>query len=125
MQLTGQFSQLSRPRQALVRLFQSINYGYVRELNVRDQEPVLNGPSPIVLVDLKLDAEDHPRDELAAANFELCREVGRLMSLLDRIEHGKISSIEVRAGIPRRILLEKPLTEDSELVERLLGSCLL
>ena len=118
MQLTGQFSQLSRPRQALVRLFQSINYGNVRDLNVRDQEPVLASPSPIVVVDLKLDAEDHSRDELAAADFELCAEVGRLISFLDRMQDGKISSIEVRAGIPRRILFEKPLTEGGELMER-------
>jgi hypothetical protein len=87
-------------------------------LNVRDQEPVLASPSPIVVVDLKLDAEDHSRDELAASDFELCAEVARLMSLLDRIGNGKISKLEVRAGIPRRIHLEKSLTEDGELVER-------
>ena len=111
MKLTGHFSQLSRPRQALVRLFQSIDYGYVRDLNVTDREPVLANPAPVVVVDLKLGADERPRGELAAADFELCAEVGRLMSLLDGIPHGKISSIEVRAGIPRRLLLERSLTE--------------
>jgi hypothetical protein len=33
------------------------------------------------------------------------------MALLDKIHHGKISKLEVRAGLPRRILLENLLTE--------------
>jgi hypothetical protein len=33
------------------------------------------------------------------------------MSLLDRIRQERISNVEVRAGIPRRIVLEKLLTE--------------
>ena len=118
MKRPGQFSQLSPPRQDLVRLFQSINYGYVRDLNVLDREPVLASRPPIVVVDLKLDVDQLLRDEVTAVDFELCAEVGRLMSLLDRIRNGKISSIEVRAGIPRRILFEKSLTEGGELVER-------
>jgi hypothetical protein len=112
------FSQLSTSRKALVRLFQSINYGHIRDLRVHDREPFLANPSPVVLVDLKLDAEEHPRDELAADDFELCAEVERLMSVLDRLPHGKISIIDVRAGIPRRIVIEKLLTEGGELMER-------
>jgi hypothetical protein len=110
MPATVRFSQLSIPRQGLVRLCQETNYGHIHDLAVRDRDPVLTGPAPAVLVDIRLDREERPRHELAAADFGLCAEVGRLMSLLDRIRHGKISSIEARAGIPRRIFLEKPLT---------------
>jgi hypothetical protein len=108
------FSQLSTPRKALVRLFQSINYGHIRDLSVDDREPVLASPSLVVLVDLKLDAEELPRHEVSVDDFELCAEVERLMSFLDRVRHGRISNIEVRAGIPRRIVLEKLLTEGGE-----------
>jgi hypothetical protein len=111
-------SQLSTPRKALVRLFQSINYGHIRDLSVHDQEPVLASPSPVVLIDLKLDAEEGSRHEVAADDFELCAEVERLMSLLDRLGHGKISNIEVRAGIPRRIVFEQSFTELGELMDR-------
>jgi hypothetical protein len=109
------FSQLSSPRKVLVRLFRSINYGHLHDLSVRDREPVLGSPSTVVLLDLKLDAEERPRDELGVDDFELCAEVERLMSVLDRVRHGKITNIEVRAGIPRRIVLEKLLMEGGEL----------
>jgi len=103
------FSHLSPPRQALVRLCQSINYGYIEELPVTNREPVLAGDGPVSLADIQLDAEEQPRPELAIADFILCAEVCRLMSLLDRVGNGGISKIEVRAGIPRRILLESRL----------------
>ena len=110
------FSQLSPSRQALVRLCQSTNYGHIQDLIVRDQEPILTSPPPVVLADVRLDAEERPRDELAAADFALCAEVGRLMSLLDKIRNGKISKIEIRAGIPRRIIIESRPTEAGELI---------
>jgi hypothetical protein len=118
MPATVRFSQLSIPRQALVRLCQATNYGHIHDLAVRDREPVLTSPAPAVVVDIRLDLEERPRHELAAADFELCAEVGRLISFLDRIQDGKISSIEVRADIPRIIRLEKPVTEAGELTER-------
>jgi hypothetical protein len=58
-----------------------------------------------VLVDIRLDSEEPARDELALADFGLCAEVRRLMSLLDQVRNGRISKIEVRAGIPRRITI--------------------
>jgi hypothetical protein len=110
------FSQLSPQRQALVRLCQSTNYGQIQDLIVRDREPILAGPPPVVLADIRLGAEEHPRDELAAADFVLCAEVARLMSLLDKIGAGKISKIEVRAGIPRRVIIETRFMEAGELI---------
>ena len=54
------FSQLSAPRQAFVRLCQSINFGEIRGLVVQDSEPMFN-PSPTVLIDLLLEvARKHP-----------------------------------------------------------------
>lgn len=105
------FSQLSPLRQQLVRLCQSTNHGQIQDLIVRNQEPVLGAPPPVVLRDVKLDSEDRLRDELGMTDFALCAEVGRLMLLLDRIQNGKISKIEVREGIPRRIVFESPLGE--------------
>jgi hypothetical protein len=47
--------ELSTPRQALVRLFQSIDYGQILDLQVLDREPQFS-PAPTVLLDIKLDA---------------------------------------------------------------------
>jgi hypothetical protein len=50
------FSQLSQPRQALVRLCQTINYGYIQALDVRDSEPVLD-PSPLAFMNVNLGSD--------------------------------------------------------------------
>src|SRR5580693_680416 len=104
------FSQLSVPRQTLVRLCQSINYGHIQDLSIKDREPLLHR-RPAVLLDIKLDSEERPRDECASTDFLLCAETVRLMALLDQIDNAKISRLEVRAGIPRRVILELRISE--------------
>jgi hypothetical protein len=99
------FSQLSGPRQALVRLCQALNFGSVYSLDVRGGDPVLDS-KPLVLYDLKLDADEGPRPEMAAGDFELSQEVRRLLVKLDELQDGWIERIEVRAGIPRRMAVE-------------------
>ncbi len=104
------FSQLSASRQALVRLCQSTNYGHIRYLTVRDHEPVFSDDC-LVLVDVKLNSEENSHQGANQDDFFLCAEIVRLMALLDTISQSKISELEIRAGIPRRIVLEHPSTE--------------
>jgi hypothetical protein len=99
------FSQLSPPRQALLRLCQAINFGTIEELQVKNSEPALD-PAPVTLKDVKLDADEPPRSELGLADFILGIEVLRLMRLLDEMKCGTLRRVEVRAGIPRRIIVE-------------------
>lgn len=98
--------QLSESRQMLVRLCQSVNFGQIHDLSVRDGEPILRCPTPAVFIDVRLDVEGQPREEISTADFALSGEIIRLMALLDKIETGKITKIEVRAGLPRRLTLE-------------------
>ena len=104
------FSQLSAPRQALVRLCQSINFGQVRGLVVRNSEPMFN-PSPTVLLDVLLESADEARHEIDLSDFVLCDEVCRFLDRLDELKNAQIERIDVRAGTPRRMLYEQPLTE--------------
>jgi len=104
------FSQLSAPRQVFVRLCQSINFGEIRGLVVQDSEPVFN-PSPTVLINLLLEATQEARQEIELSDFMLCDEVCKFLGWLDRLKNVWIERIEVRAGTPRRILYEQPLTE--------------
>lgn len=104
------FRQLSAPRQALVRLFQTVNFGRIEDLEIRRTEPAFN-PAPLVLLDLKLDTEEGPRPERDLTDFVLRDEVRRLMARLDEIENGCIQRIEVRAGIPRRLIVEAQALE--------------
>ncbi len=103
------FSQLSASRQALVRLCQVTNYGQIQNLEIRDGDPVFN-PPPLVLIDLKLDADEVPRPEVDLPDFELCKEVRRLIGQLHELATGVIEHIEVRGGIPRRIVVRGSLT---------------
>ena len=99
------FSQLSGPRQALVRLCQALNFGLVHSLDVRGGDPIFES-NPLVLYDLKLDTDEGPRPEMATGDFELSQEVRRLLLKLDELQDGWIERIEVRAGIPRRVAVE-------------------
>jgi hypothetical protein len=103
-------SEISASRQALVRLCQSIDYGQILDLQIRDREPQFS-PAPTVLLDIKLDAARVGRPESELGDFVLCAEVRRLLDRIDELETGRIQRIEVRAGIPRRVLVEAKLTE--------------
>jgi hypothetical protein len=100
------FLRLSEPRQVLVRLCQTVNFGQIHDLSVRDCEPVSKCPAPTVFADIRLDAEERLRGEILISDFALSAEVTRLIAVLDRIQNGKISKLEVRAGLPRRLTLE-------------------
>jgi hypothetical protein len=101
------FSQLSEARQTLVRLCQAINYGYIQGLDVRDSDPVFDQP-PLAFMDLKLDADEGQRPEADLPDFELRYELCRLLVRLDELKNGRIERIEVRSGIPRRLLFRLP-----------------
>jgi hypothetical protein len=102
------FLQLSAPRQALVRLCQAINHGSIEDLEVRHTEPIFD-PMPVALRDVKLDSDEGPRPELDPGDFALSDEVLRLVCLLDEMSCGTVRRIEVRAGVPRRIVVESQI----------------
>jgi hypothetical protein len=57
---------------------------------------------------VKLDGDDGPRPEQDLSDFELSREVVRLFAKLDTVRNGVVELIEVRAGIPRRVVFKAP-----------------
>ena len=87
-----------------------MNYGLIRNLEVRDSEPVFN-PPPVVSVEVKLDVDGGARPEVDLADFALSDELCRLTARLDEIQNGTIEKIEVRAGIPRRLVYSSPPSE--------------
>jgi hypothetical protein len=99
------FSELSAPRQAFIRRCQRLGFGTIRSLEVRDCEPVL-GPKTEVLLDLKLNAEEELRAEQDLGDFVVPSEILRLLSRLDSIRDGNVEEIEVRAGVPRRMVFK-------------------
>lgn len=110
-------SDLSPARQALVRLCQALNHGSIEDLEVRHSEPVFD-PWPVTLRDVKLNSDEEPRPEITLADFVVSDEVLRLMSLLDEMKCGTVWHIEVRAGIPRRMLVESQVLATGNLGPR-------
>ena len=103
------FSQLSAPRQKLVRMCQTVNYGQIQGVAVRGGDPIFE-PAPMAVIEAKLYRDDGPRPELALTDFALRDDVRRLMTRLDDLKNGTIQCIDVRAGIPREVVLESRLT---------------
>ena len=100
-------SQLSARRQALIRQCQQIGFGKIVNFAVKEGDPVILAATEI-LIDVKLDADDSPRRERDLDDFELSAEVVRLLSKFDAIQNGIVDHLEVRAGIPRRLVLKCP-----------------
>lgn len=103
-------SDLSPPRKVLLRTCQDLGHGQILDLHVVDHEPTFH-PPPTLLWDIRLDADDAARPESELPDFALRAEVVRLLEALDTVKNGRIQRIEVRAGIPRRVLVEAKLTE--------------
>ena len=94
------YSQLSPARQALVRYCQSVNFGEIQNLRVRNGEPVFDR-APAVVIDVKLDQADVPRPELELTDFDVRDEVCRLMARLDGISDGVIERLEIEGRNPQ------------------------
>jgi hypothetical protein len=109
-------SDLSPGRQELVRLCETINFGSIENLEVRDSEPVFD-PAPLMLRDLKLDSDEGSRPELDLVDFVLSNEVLRLARHLDEMKIGTVRRVEVRGGLPRRILLEQVLRRTANMAD--------
>ena len=59
---------------------------------------------------MRVDLTDEPRPEIELTDFVLS-EFYRLMARLDEIKNGTIERLEVRGGLPRRMIFQSPLTE--------------
>jgi hypothetical protein len=105
---TTSFSQLSKPRQILIRLCQRVNHGSILNIQVTNGDVSLK-TLPEVSVDLRLDVDVGERPEFHLADFTLPIETCRLLSRIDSLKNGVIEKVVVHAGIPRRVVLRGPL----------------
>ena len=96
---------LTPAKQRLLRLFQAINFGRVEELEIREGEPEFS-PAPRVFVELKLDANDGPRPESRLDRFPLRSQVARFFTQIARLNDGTVELVEVRHGLPFRMVIE-------------------
>ena len=99
---------LSQPRRRLVELMQAINFGRIEGLRLHGGEPQLDSSLRIAR-EIKFGGENRPRPELGRDDFELKHQVRDLMEHLNQIGTGQIPVIEVKNGLPFRMVVEETL----------------
>jgi hypothetical protein len=103
------FSAVSPRRQQLIRICQALHFGFIRGIRVQGGEPCLE--AAVLVADERLDIPEEVRPEIRLDDFNLSQEWRRLLVRFDQIQDGAIERIEVRAGIPRRVLFESQVPE--------------
>ncbi|MFQ5732745.1 MAG: hypothetical protein ACE5KM_12430 [Planctomycetaceae bacterium] len=92
-------SSLSPQRASLLEAMQSLRYGWIRNLPVREGEPVLDEGVAIVQ-NVKMNGRNNPHPLLAAEDYALKHEATALFAQLDALQTGLIEVIEVKDGLP-------------------------
>lgn len=98
---------LSEPRKCLVVLMQHINFGRLEGVRICDAEPVFD-PQPEIVREIKFGGDNGPRPELIAEDFVLKSEVVEMFDHLDQLRNGQIESLEIKHGLPFRMLIREP-----------------
>jgi hypothetical protein len=84
-----------------------MNFGRIEDLTIHRGEPTFD-PPPRIVKDVKLGAPDNgPRPELEATDFALKREHIELFENLGRLGDGTVRTIEVKSGLPFRLIVEE------------------
>jgi hypothetical protein len=102
--------QLTGPRQRLVELMRRIKFGRIERLVIRGGEPVINPPPQIVRehkFGVSKPAQPHPQANASA----LKSEVVELFETLSNIQDGEVQALEVRHGLPFRLVITDALPE--------------
>lgn len=96
--------QLSSSRTRLLEMMQALNFGRIENLSVTAGDPVFD-PPPKVIRELKFGSTNGTRPELSLDDFVLKAEVRELFDAITGIGDGVIERIEVRHGLPFRMIV--------------------
>lgn len=97
-------SSLPPGRRRLIEMMQALNFGRIEQLSIADGEPVVD-PPPKRMREVKFQAENGARPELSLDDFALKAEVRELFDAITEIGDGIIERIEVRHGLPFRMIV--------------------
>ena len=101
-------ASLSGARKRLLETMQRLNFGRIENLAVRAGEPAFD-PAPKIVRDIKIGGENGPRPELDRDDFALKTQVAELFDHLTQLGDGSIAMIEVKHGLPFRLVVEQSM----------------
>lgn len=96
--------QLTLSQRRLLELMQEISFGSIEGLVVRGGQPVMD-PAPRRRREVRLGGENGPRPERELHDFVLKVQFVELFAQLQQIGDGEVDLIEVRHGLPQRLIL--------------------
>jgi hypothetical protein len=102
---------LSPARKRFLRLLQAVNFGKIESLVVRNGEPLLT-PKPRILRSIRFGGRVGSRPEVRLEDFALKRQVTELFQHFDRLQNGRIASLDVKDGLPCHMVVEEHGTEE-------------
>jgi hypothetical protein len=97
-------ADLPESRLLLLREMQRVNFGRLESLVIRAGEPVID-PRPTIVREHKFGGENGPRPEIERDDFDLKRQVVELFEFFDQLQDGKIDVLEIRHGLPFRMIV--------------------
>jgi hypothetical protein len=101
-------STLSAARRDLLDLMQSVNFGTIETIELRDADPDLER-TPRLIRTIKIGArENGPRPEAVKHDFVLMAPVVELFEHFDHIRNGTVT-VRVQHGLPTQITVERQL----------------
>lgn len=103
MQSPTTLLSLSPARKKLVQQVHSLQFGRIENLRVLNGEPLLD-PPPDFVREVKLGRESWPPVQPRTSDYALKSAVEDLFRELDRIGTGVVDCIEVRHGLPVRVV---------------------
>jgi len=95
---------LSGPRRRLLELLQRLHFGRIEGLVVRAGQSVFE-PPPRVTREHKFGGDNGPHPDLNSPHAALKAQQVELLRTLDQIGDGIIDGLEVKHGVPFRMLL--------------------
>jgi hypothetical protein len=97
---------VSRPRQRLIELMQSVNFGRLEHVRVADGEPRLPSLTHVIR-EVKFGGENGIRPESQCSDFTLKGPVVEMLQYFDRLGNCHIDVLEIKHGLPFRMLVRE------------------
>ena len=105
--LPSQKNALSPERLRFLRQLQWLNYGQIRHLVLRSGQPHFAEETKCIH-EFKPAGDNSPTREWHAPVTLLSPQVLEVFQLFDELQNGTIELVEVKAGRPFRLLVERP-----------------
>ena len=90
----------------LLQIMRQLEFGRIENLTVRAGEPIFN-PPPKISRDIKFGSDSDSNQEPPNDDFLLKIHVNELFDHLERIGDGSVAVIEVKHGLPFRLVFEQ------------------